>query len=397
MEKRKPLIKTPGLRKGKHPGEWQLEVCIPGTRGKIRKRRTVVAASRADALAEWSAFRRELVARGGRAQVWTVRTYIEAHAKTWADRYTRPRHFGFRCAVLVREIGEVRLDRVTQAAVRDLTARLAKRYGPATVNGLLSTLRRVLRDAVDRAELVHYPIRGRLPLLRVEPLRLEMTDEERERFVTGFDDRAAFMRLLAQQRVERISERHQVGTCTPGSPAADVEFSVHRALKPLFIVALETGLSRGDLLSLTWADVAGPVIRRPRAKTRVECEVPISIACRAALDELRARPVVGTRVFLSPLSGRPLAIDTLNRHFRIAKRLAGITRRLRFHDLRHTFASRLASAGVSLQVIARALGHTSIAMSQRYARPSAEAMQAVLSALDANVTANSSTRQNGVK
>lgn len=61
----------------------------------------------------------------------------------------------------------------------------------------------------------------------------------------------------------------------------------------------------------------------------------------------------------------------------------------------HTFASRLASAGVPLQVIARALGHTSIAMSQRYARPSSEAMLKVLDALGANDSANTSAHQNG--
>lgn len=398
MDKRKPLIKTPGLRKGTKPHEWQLEVCIPGTKGKIRKRKTIVAENRAEALAEWSAFRRELVARDGRAKVWTVRTYVEAHAKTWAGRYSKHGavNFAYRCSVLVDEMGEIRLDRVTQTVVRDLAARLAKRFSPSSVNGFLATLRRILRDAVDRSELVHYPIRGRLPLLRVEPLRLEMTDEERAAFLASFDDEEAYRRELRRQRVARISPNPQTGISLPDGRGEAVEWAFHRALKPLFVVALETGLAKGDLLSLTWPEVAGPVIRRPRAKTHVECEIPVSAACRAAFDELKKRTLVGKRVFVSPLSGRPLVVDTVNRHFRLAKTLAGITRRLRFHDLRHTFASRLASAGVSLQVIARALGHTSIAMSQRYARPSEEAMRVVLSAL-ANDSANSGTSRNGGK
>src|ERR1019366_602818 len=65
------------------------------------------------------------------------------------------------------------------------------------------------------------------------------------------------------------------------------------------------------------------------------------------------------------------------------KALAGITRRLRLHDLRHTFASRLASRGVGLQIIAKALGHRSTRMTERYARPSREAaMRAIVEALD---------------
>jgi integrase len=376
-------VKTPGLRKGRRPGEWHLEVCVPGTGGRVRKRRTIFADSRAEALHEWSIWRKELVARGGRARVWTLRAYVEAHAEAFEARYTThgARDFAFRCSVLIRELGDIRLDRVTAATVRDLAARLQGRYKPSTVNAMLTGLRRLLRDAVDRSELAVYPIRGRLPLQRVEPLRLELSDEERVAFLAGFDDAAKFRRV----------------TETEG-PKADVMFSFHRALRPLFIVALETGLARGDLLSLTWADVAGPVIRRPRGKTHVEAVIPVSTTCRAALEELRARPLVGKRVFVSPLSGRPLAIDTLEVHFRLAKRIAGITRRLRFHDLRHTFASRLASRGVSLQVIARALGHSSIAMSQRYARPDEAAMRAVLDALGgsaANVSANNRTHRNG--
>ncbi len=72
----------------------------------------------------------------------------------------------------------------------------------------------------------------------------------------------------------------------------------------------------------------------------------------------------------------------LERAFATAKKLAKITRRFRFHDLRHTFASTLASQGVSLQVIARALGHTTTKMSERYARPSEEAIKRAAEALD---------------
>ena len=69
-------------------------------------------------------------------------------------------------------------------------------------------------------------------------------------------------------------------------------------------------------------------------------------------------------------AGRPYSVTILERYFRLAKRLAGIDRRLRFHDLRHSFASDLASAGVGLQIIQKALGHSTPAMTIRYAKPS---------------------------
>jgi integrase len=84
--------------------------------------------------------------------------------------------------------------------------------------------------------------------------------------------------------------------------------------------------------------------------------------------------------------GQPYSVSTINRYFRKAKELAGITRRFRFHDLRHSFASLLASKGVSIQVIAKALGHSSSSMAERYARPNEEAMKSILSALDSTRT-----------
>jgi integrase len=75
-------------------------------------------------------------------------------------------------------------------------------------------------------------------------------------------------------------------------------------------------------------------------------------------------------------------VPTVNRYFRKAKAIAGISRPFRFHDLRHTFASRLASAGVSIQVIAKALGHSNTAMAERYARPDEAALRSIAAALD---------------
>jgi integrase len=81
-------------------------------------------------------------------------------------------------------------------------------------------------------------------------------------------------------------------------------------------------------------------------------------------------------------AGRRYSITRIQRTFVLAKGLAGISRRLRLHDLRHTFGCRLASGGVSLQIIAAALGHTTTRMAERYARPSQEAMRAITRALD---------------
>ena len=66
----------------------------------------------------------------------------------------------------------------------------------------------------------------------------------------------------------------------------------------------------------------------------------------------------------------------------IAKRIAGISRRFRIHDLRHSFGSVLASAGASELMLKSLFGHSSTRMVQRYARPSLEAMRLVGKTLD---------------
>jgi integrase len=116
-------------------------------------------------------------------------------------------------------------------------------------------------------------------------------------------------------------------------------------------------------------------------KTKREAVIPISAACRGALSELYQRSVLAEFVFVRD-DGRPQSWTMVKKTFELAKLLAGITRRCRFHDLRHTFGCRLASGGVSIQVIAKAMGHSSVQMTERYARPSEESLREIRRVLD---------------
>ncbi|MGB3728954.1 MAG: site-specific integrase, partial [Thermodesulfobacteriota bacterium] len=66
--------------------------------------------------------------------------------------------------------------------------------------------------------------------------------------------------------------------------------------------------------------------------------------------------------------------------FENACKRAGI-KNLRFHDLRHTFATRLVLAGVDLATVSKLLGHSSIQMTMRYAHPTPEALKNAVSKL----------------
>jgi integrase len=93
--------------------------------------------------------------------------------------------------------------------------------------------------------------------------------------------------------------------------------------------------------------------------------------------------VTNTEYVFTTEDGHAYPESTVRRYFALAKKLAGITRRCRVGDLRHTFASNLASEGLSLLDIRDALGHTTARMSERYAKPNERSLERMRDALNA--------------
>lgn len=225
-------------------------------------------------------------------------------------------------------------------------------------------------------------------------MRLELKVEERTRFFAAFDDEAGFRRHIETSRElgpvqpsEHFdTERRFGGGMRGDSDAAGAYFARFHELREFFIIAIETGLRAWtDLRNLAWTsiDFAGGFIRVVMQKTELEAEIPISAACREALRACQAKAVASVFVFVDA-NGKRFSPSRIRRAFLLAKELAGITRRFRPHDLRHTFGCRLASRNIGLQKIAKALGHTTTRMAEHYARPSEESMREVPDALDSD-------------
>jgi len=388
---------VPGFRFDGKRGRACFEVTLPGTSGRFRRRKTVDAATRDQALTLFRQFRAAVLAgQSGEPEVFS-----DFVGRFWPLIQMRlaPRTASYEKAVvdtiLVPFFGPYRLEGINAALVRDFGALLRSReYAASTSNRIISVLRKVLNDAVARDVIKEFPARGRLPREREQALRLELSEDERSRFLNAFESEPSFRRHFSEHRPASrvVSSSHFGGTprvfgggLRPEGEAVGYYFERFRLIKPVFVVALETGLRRADLLGLRWGsvDLSEGWIRVSVRKTGREAIVPISEACREALLVCRSRRVFRDRVFVDG-EGQPLSWTTIHRHFELAKKLAGITRRFRFHDLRHTFGSTLASRGVSLQVIAKALGHASVKMSERYARPSEESLQAIRMALNSS-------------
>lgn len=135
-------------------------------------------------------------------------------------------------------------------------------------------------------------------------------------------------------------------------------------IAPMVQFDLQTGLRKGELYRLTWQDVdlrqRVILVKHTKSTRRY---VPLNDAGVAILKSL-PRTEDSVHVFVDPTNGE--AIKDIERAWRKALREAKITH-FRFHDLRHTYASRLVQSGSSLPAVKELLGHRQISTTERYA------------------------------
>ncbi len=143
------------------------------------------------------------------------------------------------------------------------------------------------------------------------------------------------------------------------------EHYAHRI--PELDLALNTGLRKGEQYSLTWAnvDMDRRILTVPRSKNGDARYVPLNDAALAALEVARNRSKgqAAAAVFWNRYD-EPLV--TPRQWFEEALGLAEIEN-FKWHDLRHTFASRLVMAGEDLRTVQELMGHRTIHMTVRYA------------------------------
>jgi integrase len=152
---------------------------------------------------------------------------------------------------------------------------------------------------------------------------------------------------------------------------------------------LLTGARRGELLAAKWADIdldAG-VWNKPGAttKTKILHSVPLSQPACRLLAEMREH-ATGDWLFPALLgNGHRSHINAAWEALRTAADLPGV----RLHDLRHTYATILASSGLSLPVIGKLLGHTTPIMTQRYAHLTDDPLRQATERVGAVITGKS--------
>jgi integrase len=162
---------------------------------------------------------------------------------------------------------------------------------------------------------------------------------------------------------------------------ATADDDLGRVERVMYLAAAMTGMRQGELLALRWLDVdwlsRRVRVRRsfvrgefgtPKSK-RSSRSVPLADRLGAELDRLHGQTPYSADedlVFAHPHTGRPIDRSRLLKRFKAALMRAGV-REVRFHDLRHTFGTRMAAAGVPMRTLQEWFGHRDFATTLIYA------------------------------
>jgi integrase len=150
-------------------------------------------------------------------------------------------------------------------------------------------------------------------------------------------------------------------------------------------VALGTGMRKSEQYGLKWRDVdfTAQTVTLHKTKNGDGRVVHLIQDVIEALKTLRALDLTRREGRVNPTpDDMVFAIGDNKKWFQQAVKDAKLDTHLRWHDLRHTFCSRLAQAGVNLKVIQEAAGHKTIAMTVRYAHLESSTIRNALAVLN---------------
>jgi integrase len=241
---------------------------------------------------------------------------------------------------------------------------------PTTVMRDIFTLSSVLRRAVRLGKLTDNPVRW------VDKPRIDRRPRIR------FLDQPEKSRLRAALKARDTKIREARGTANAsrqererGLLAALPHFGDH--LTPAVLLSMNTGLRRGELLAMRWESIDFKrrilTVEGGTAKSRQTRHVPLNDEAMGLLNRWREQTGGGRRVFEVSTGFKTAWAKLLKR--------ADITK-FRWHDLRHHFASRLVQLGVPLNTVRDLLGHSSVAMSLRYAHLAPDQRREAVAKLD---------------
>jgi integrase len=226
----------------------------------------------------------------------------------------------------------------------------------ATINRDIAAFKSSLQKAWDWDLLGNHPL-ARLKRLKVDKRRVVryLTQDEEKCLFAALQARDTLMREARVSGNKHREERGYKLYPNLGTYADN--------LTPLVMLAINTGLRRGELWNLTWKDIdlrkKMLTVRGKGAKSGQTRHIPLNAAAVDVLKTHRGDVVPMPNV---PVFGNAEFRKAFNALLDKAK-----IHNFRFHDTRHTFASKLVMAGVPLNTVRELMGHGSLEMTLIYA------------------------------
>ncbi len=273
--------------------------------------------------------------------------YLEEHSKPNKSRASYVRDKGI-LARIENEFGtDVVLAEVSASAISDYKARRREAEAtPGTINKELGLLRHVFEMALIWEWIDENPA-VRIPKEKVKN-RME--------------------RWLTHEEEERLRK-----VCPEW-------------LRDMVVFAMNTGFRQGEILSLTWNQVdwtrkEGPTILFWDQKNSGRDTVPINPSAVSILKKKSSIRRLGCDLVFHTSNGTKYLARNVHEAFVSACKTAKVEN-FRFHDLRHTFATRLVHAGVDLYTVQRLGRWRSLSMVMRYAHHSVESLRSGMEAVN---------------
>jgi integrase len=310
------------------------------------------------------------------AQVPTLRRYIENTYRPWAEAHHKSGHISAKrimsrfAHLLHRSLDDPKLPWLLEKWKTD---RLKEEISKLTINRDLTVLKGAFSYAVRQREQTSL---SQNPLSSVKLFKVSDEESERIRYLNQRDTEEE-TRLLGviNAREERIRAGRAKGNQWRTErgyklyPSLEEMIFVN-CLKPMVEISLNTGIRRGELFRLRWSDIrwdaSSPVltVRGSITKNGKSRAIPLNQHAVAVLRGWANGRTDQEGLIFPGKDGKPF--NTLktawNKIIEDAKLVD-----FRWHDLRHTFASRLVMKGVDLNTVRDLLGHKDIKMTLRYA------------------------------
>jgi integrase len=256
----------------------------------------------------------------------TLKAFVQGEYGDWIKAHHKSTGHTLHRLERVLPWQDKRLDRITVRMVEAWQTKRAKDgVAPSTIQRDIATLNSLLSKAVSWGHLDGHPLKSMQRIKRPDNTVIRYLDKGEEE------------RLLTALRVKTTPDY----------------------LRVMVVLAMNTGLRRGELLKLSWSSVDLKrkilTVTAASAKSSKTRHVPLN---SKALDVLKAWRKKGS-------SGAVFGLTDVKKSWATLLDLAEIEN-FRFHDLRHHFASKLAMAGIDLNTIRELLGHSDIRMTLRY-------------------------------